>query len=407
MATRPLIAVINPADGTLTSKKIKLPGVFTAPIRLDIVNFVHTNLNKNRRQAHGVDPRQGHKHSAESWGTGRAVARLPRVSGSGTHRSGQAAFGNQCRKGRMFAPLHTWRRWHRTVNTKQKRHAVAAAVAATGIVPLVQARGHRIWGIPELPLVVDDTFEKITKTKQAVAVLKKLGAYDDVRRVIVGKKIRAGKGKLRNRRYQRKKGPLVVFGSDSPAAQKALRNIPGVDTLNVNRLNLLQLAPGGQLGRFTLWTASAFEALNRVFGTYRYTGQQKLGYQLHRPVLTNPDIARIINSNEVQSVVVAAKANERFVARKKNALTNHKFQEHLNPYAAIQRKRAQDAQEAGKKRREEQLSKNRKKLTKDAKKSISNRKKLSRKWIVELRAAEQEANKRGIAEELDFKQTTQ
>jgi len=58
------------------------------------------------------------KHSAESWGPGRAVARVPRVSGSGTHRSGQGAFANQCRKGRMFAPTHTWRRWHRKVNLK-------------------------------------------------------------------------------------------------------------------------------------------------------------------------------------------------------------------------------------------------------------------------------------------------
>lgn len=45
------------------------------------------------------------KHSAESWGTGRAVARIPRISGSGTHRSGQGAFGNMCRKGRMAFPL--------------------------------------------------------------------------------------------------------------------------------------------------------------------------------------------------------------------------------------------------------------------------------------------------------------
>merc|ERR1719310_132738 len=63
-------------------------------------------------------------HSAESWGTGRAVARIPRISGSGTSRAGQAAFGNMCRKGRMFAPLRTWRKWHRKVNTNQKRHAV-------------------------------------------------------------------------------------------------------------------------------------------------------------------------------------------------------------------------------------------------------------------------------------------
>ena len=82
------------------------------------------------------------KHSAESWGTGRAVARIPRVSGSGTNRAGQAAFGNMCRKGRMFAPIKTWRRWHRKVNLKQKRHAAASAIAASAITPLVQARGN-------------------------------------------------------------------------------------------------------------------------------------------------------------------------------------------------------------------------------------------------------------------------
>lgn len=49
---------------------------------------MHANLSKNTRQAHGVDPRAGMKHAAESWGTGRAVARIPRVSGSGTHRAG-------------------------------------------------------------------------------------------------------------------------------------------------------------------------------------------------------------------------------------------------------------------------------------------------------------------------------
>ena len=34
-------------------------------------------------------------------GTGRAVARIPRVRGGGTHRSGQGAFGNMCRGGRL------------------------------------------------------------------------------------------------------------------------------------------------------------------------------------------------------------------------------------------------------------------------------------------------------------------
>ena len=83
----------------------------------------------------------GHQTSAESWGTGRAVARIPRVRGGGTHRSGQGAFGNMCRGGRMFAPTKTWRRWHRRINVNQKRYAMCSAIAATGIPALVMSKG--------------------------------------------------------------------------------------------------------------------------------------------------------------------------------------------------------------------------------------------------------------------------
>merc|ERR1712025_999657 len=126
-----------------------MPAVFTAPIRDDTVQFVHTNMAKNRRQAHGVFHMAGQQHSAESWGTGRAVARIPRIGGSGTSRSGQATFGNMCRKGRMFAPLKIWRKWQRKVNTNQKRNAVASALAAAACGPLVMARGHKVDDVPE------------------------------------------------------------------------------------------------------------------------------------------------------------------------------------------------------------------------------------------------------------------
>lgn len=88
-----------------------------------------------------VFPFPGHQTSAESWGTGRAVARIPRVRGGGTHRSGQGAFGNMCRGGRMFAPTKTWRRWHRKINVNQRRYAICSAIAATGIPALVMSKG--------------------------------------------------------------------------------------------------------------------------------------------------------------------------------------------------------------------------------------------------------------------------
>lgn len=149
MAARPLVSVFG-LDGKSTASQILLPGAFLAPIRPDIVNYVHTNMNKNHRQAYAVQEKAGHQHSAESWGTGRAVSRIPRVSGGGTNRCGQAAFGNMCRKGRMFAPTKTWRKWHRKINTNQKRYAVVSALAATALPALVMARGHKISAVPQV-----------------------------------------------------------------------------------------------------------------------------------------------------------------------------------------------------------------------------------------------------------------
>jgi large subunit ribosomal protein L4e len=223
-------------------------------------------MNKNRRQAYGVSLTAGHQHSAHSWGTGRAVARIPRVSGGGTSRAGQAAFGNMCRKGRMFAPTKTWRKWHRKININQKRYAVCSAVAASAIPALVMARGHRISNVAEVPCVVPTSVEGIKKTKDAVAVLASVGADEDVTRCQDSYALRTGRGKMRGRRHVHRRGPLVVFASDEGITQ-AFRNIRGVDLANVNRLNLLQLAPGGHLGRFVIWTEAAFRQLGYVFGS--------------------------------------------------------------------------------------------------------------------------------------------
>merc|ERR1712048_1304764 len=187
MAARPVVTVQSESG-----KQVELPAVFLAPIRPDIVQFVHTSMNKNKRQAYAVNKDAGMQTAAESWGTGRAVARIPRVHGSGTHRAGQGAFGNMCRGGRMFNPTKTWRKWHRKVNRNQRRFAVASALAASSLPALVMARGHRINQVPEVPLVVSDEVESLKKTKNAVATLKKIGAYSDVEKVKSSRTLRAG-----------------------------------------------------------------------------------------------------------------------------------------------------------------------------------------------------------------------
>merc|ERR1712187_428633 len=108
--------------------------------------------------------------------------------------------------------------------------------------------------------------ESVQKTKQAVEMLKKLGLEEELQRVIDSKKVRAGKGKMRNRRYTMRKGPLVVYSEDNGIV-RAMRNIPGVETASVERLNLLKLAPGGTFGRFIIWTENAFKKLNDMYGS--------------------------------------------------------------------------------------------------------------------------------------------
>lgn len=386
-----------------TKQSIVLPGVFTTGVRLDIVNEVHKNMSKNRRQGHAVDPKAGMKHSAESWGTGRAVSRIPRVGGSGTHRSGQGAFGNMCRKGRMFAPIRIWRRWHRKVNIKQKRYATASALAASAVLPLVQSRGHRVNEVPELPLVVDNKVEGIERTKEAVQFLKDVGAYPDVKKVIETVGVRAGLGKLRNRRYRSRRGPLIVYKGDNVPLLRAVRNIPGVETLHVSRLNLLQLAPGGHVGRFIIWTADAFKELNNIFGTRRFSGVQKKGYVLPRAEVTNPDISRVINSNEVQSAIRAKKSDRpSHHIQKRNPLRNKKAMHDLNPNAELVRAQAAKVNEENRKRREA-IIKEKRKLAPDAKKTVVARKKASSKWIGNLHQQVAASFQRAQDEELSLK----
>ena len=296
MASRQIVRVFDAKAPNKVTEELQLPEVFLAPVRSDLVNTVFANLNKNRRQAYGVYQRAGMEYNAESWGPGRAVARVPRVSGSGTHRSGQGAFANSCRGGRMYNPTTVWRRLHRKVNLTQRRHAVASAIAASAVPSLVLARGHRVNDVPEIPLVVNSL--QVSKTKDLIHILYALGCEDELATIV-----------------------------------ENARNIPGVEVCDVDRLNLLQLCPGGHLGRFVIWTKGAFEKLNSIFGNRTNPGVEKKGYILERPMLTNANIARIINSDDIQSVVKPiAKNTVIHDKQKKNPLTNKFKMNYLNPY---------------------------------------------------------------------------
>ncbi|CEP07253.1 hypothetical protein [Parasitella parasitica] len=338
-AARPVINVYSIQKSDMITNAITIPSVYRAPIRPDIVRFVHANMAKNKRQPYAVSTKAGEQTSANSWGTGRAVARIPRVNGSGTQRAGQAAFGNMCRGGRMFAPTNVMRQWHVKINVNQRRFATVSALAASGLPSLVMARGHRISKLEEVPMVVEDKIESLVRTREAVETLKSIHAYSDVEKVIRSRKLRAGQGKLRNRRFRQRRGPLIVYNRDNGLV-KAFRNILGVEVVNVRHLNVLQLAPGGHLGRFIIWSESAFALLDELYGTYETPSSLKKNYQLPDNIMANPDVSRLINSDEIQSVVRPAitRFTKRPFSQKKNPLKNQGIMNRLNPYAQVLRR---------------------------------------------------------------------
>jgi len=196
-------------------------------------------------------------------------------------------------------------------------------------------------------LVVSDSLNGVGKTKEAKAFLERVGAFTDVQKSEDSKKVRCGAGKARNRRYTQRRGPLVVFDV-SEGLDRGFRNLAGVEVKNIDNLSLLDLAPGGHLGRFCIWTKGAFEKLDSLFGTFEEGSQLKNGFALPRPQMTNTDLARLINSDEIQSIVKAPEALSAVLPIKRNPVRNSAAKIALNPYHAEVKKRETGAKDAAK-----------------------------------------------------------
>lgn len=235
----------------------------------------------------------------------------------------------------MYAPKRIWRRWTRKTNLNKRRFAVASAVAATSLTSLVQARGHRVNNVKELPLVLDVDVT-VDKTKKAQELLKKLGLDDDVSTVKKSKRVRSGLGKIRNRRFRYKRGPLVVHKGETEQL-RAFRNLPGVEFCHVHSLSILKLAPGGHLGRLCVWTTNAFNELNNLFGT-NTTVSNRLrngrAWVLPRSCLTNSDVESILNADNIYNVLNHVPKVEVSTVRRGNPLKNNKVMQSLNPWLA-------------------------------------------------------------------------
>jgi large subunit ribosomal protein L4e len=241
--------------------KITLPQVFQTPIRPDVIKRAVLAIQSNRIQPQGRDPMAGKRTTAESRGTGMGIARVPRIKGGG----GRAAFAPSTVGGRQPHPPKAEKVIVKNIPKKEAKLALTSAIAATAQKDVVAKRGHKVENIVQIPLIVDDAIEGLTKAKEVEDAFSSLGIDADITRVKDSRKVRAGKGKLRGRKMKQAVGPLIVV-VDGDSLASAASNLPGVQVTTVSNLNTEMLAPGTHPGRLTVWTNGAIEQLNTLYG---------------------------------------------------------------------------------------------------------------------------------------------
>ena len=150
-------ATVRDLDGS-EADEVELPAVFDTDYRPDLIERAVRAAQANRRQDYGADEFAGLRTPAESPGSGRGMAHVPR-------QEGQARRVPQAVKGRPAHPPKAEKDRGLDINTKERKLAVRSAIAATADAEQVAELGHAFDDDLDLPLVVSDEFEELLKTQ--------------------------------------------------------------------------------------------------------------------------------------------------------------------------------------------------------------------------------------------------
>lgn len=249
-------AKIYDIDGNKKSE-LDLPIIFDEEIRPDIIKRAVEAEQANRRQPYGPGKRAGMRHATESVGKGQGISRVQRY----TQLGNRATESPPNVGGRRAHPPKPEKDLGKKVNKKEKAKARRSALAATTNKSLVVGRGHRFDDEDiDFPIVVEDDMEEIEKTSEAIEFLKKLGVYSDIERAKNGKKVRAGKGKFRGRKYKKPVSLLVVLSKDCNG-KDAFSNLAGISLKSPDEITVEDLAPGGEMGRLTIFSKNVIDQM--------------------------------------------------------------------------------------------------------------------------------------------------
>lgn len=253
-------------------REISLPKVFSTSFHPNLIKRAVLSIQSAKIQRKGSYPLAGRDYSALY--TARRYlpamerimntehARVPHLKNRRNLLAGKVANVPRAVHGPKAHPPKVEKNPLEKINRKEKKAALESAIAASIQMDLVSKR-HVFSEKVSLPVVLEEKFAELAKTKDVVAVLEKMGLISDVENAKSKKHVRAGKGKMRGRKYKHKKSILIVTEKNSPV-YKAARNLEGVEICAVRNLNAELLAPGTLAGRLTIWTEKAIESLDKI-----------------------------------------------------------------------------------------------------------------------------------------------
>jgi large subunit ribosomal protein L4e len=260
------LQIINAANEKVG--EIELPEQFKEAVNADLIARAVLAEQSRNWQPYGNFPEAGKRPSVNlskrrhdyKGSYGHGISRTPRkiMSHRGTQFNWVGAFAPGTVGGRRAHPPKSWKIMELKINRQEERKAIRSALAASMSKEIVSKIHH----VPEnYPFAADDTFEKISKTKDILTALKKVGMEKELERTSEKAK-RAGRGRMRGRKNREKKGVLIIV-SDNCSLIKAARNIPGVGIATINKLNAELLAPGTAAGRPIIMTKAAIQRMSK------------------------------------------------------------------------------------------------------------------------------------------------
>lgn len=249
-------ATLYSVDGTQKGA-IELPSIFHSHIRPDIVQkyFEASKFAQPYSAFYRAGLRQAAagkiSHKRHDWKGhyGRGIARIARKTmwRRGTQFFWIAANVASVRGGRKAHPPRGFV-VDKKINKKETQIAMNSAFAATTSQSLIAKRYSTIAKTEEFPKVIESL---PTKSKALKETLHKM-FKDNFHLVFKNKEVRAGKGKLRGRKYKSNAGVLII------TSEKENKKFKGLDVKTVKEVQVSDLYP---LGRLTVFTHGAIKEL--------------------------------------------------------------------------------------------------------------------------------------------------